>query len=110
MALREGSSVHDINEAHYNVIDVMIDNNSKNFVTKVLFCDSMASPTASDKKKRIIPACITEFIANLVGVFNRFCLKPKKKCSYQLKKVLQHIVQIGCPTEMNGELIVVCLQ
>ena len=62
----------------------------------------MASPTASGKKKRNIPACIKEFIANLVEVFNKFCHKPKKKCSCQLKKVLQHFVQIGCPTQMNG--------
>ena len=55
--------IPDIDEAHCNVIDVMIDNNSKNFITKVLFYVSMASPTASGKKKRIIPACIKEFIA-----------------------------------------------
>ena len=28
------------------------------------------------KKKRSIPACIKEFIANLVRVFNKFCLTP----------------------------------
>ena len=92
----------DIDEAYYIVIDVMIDNNFKNFITKVCFYDSMASPTPSGKKKRIIPVCIKEFIANLVGVFNKFGLKPNKKCSYQLKKVLQFIVQIGCPTQTNG--------
>ena len=91
-----------IDEAHYNVIDVMIDNTSKNFITKGCFYDSMVSPTAVGKKKRIIPAHIKEFIANLVGVLNKLCLKPKRKCSCQLKKVLQHIVQIGCPTQMNG--------
>ena len=80
----------------------MIDNNSKNFIAKTCFYDSMASLTASGKKNRIIPAHIKEFIANLVGVFNKFCLKPKKKHSCQLKKVLQCIVQIGCPTWMNG--------
>ena len=58
--------IPDIDKAHYNVIDVMIDNISKNFITKVCFDDSMASPSASGKKKRIIPACIKEFIANLV--------------------------------------------
>ena len=62
----------------------------------------MASPTASCKKKRIIPAHIKEFIANLVGVFNKFCLKPKKKHSCQLKKGLRCIVQIGCHTQTNG--------
>ena len=33
----------DIDEAHYNVIDLMIDNNSKYFISKVLFYDSMTS-------------------------------------------------------------------
>ena len=94
--------IPDVDEAHYNVIDVIIDNNSKNFIAKVCFYDSMTSPTASGKKNRIIPACTKEFIANLVGVFNKSCFKPKKKCSCQLKIVLQHIVQIGCPTQMNG--------
>ena len=94
--------IPNIDGAHYNVIDVMIDNNSKNVITKVLFYDSMEGPEASGKKKRIIPAHIKEFIANLVGVFNKFCLKLKKKCSCQLKKVLQCIVQIDCPTQMNG--------
>ena len=70
--------IPDIDETHYNVIDVMIDNNSKNFTTKVCFHGSMASPAASGKKKGTIPAHIKEFIANLVGVFNKFCLKPKK--------------------------------
>ena len=96
------SVIPDIDQAHYNVVDVMRDNNSKNFITKVLFYDSMASPIASVMKKRIILACNKELIANLLGVFNKFCLKPKKKHSCQLKKVLQHIVQIGCSTLMNG--------
>ena len=93
--------IPDIDQAHYNVVAVMIDNNSKNFIAKVLFYESMASVAASGKKKRIIPPCIKEFIANLVGVFNKFCLKPKKKHSCHLKKVLQCIVQIGCSTQMN---------
>ena len=33
----------DIDEPHYNVIDLKIDNNSKYFITKVLFYDSMTS-------------------------------------------------------------------
>ena len=32
----------------------------------------------------------------------QFFLKPKKKCSCQFKKILQHIVQTGCPAQMNG--------
>ena len=35
--------IPDIDEAHYSVIDVMIDNNSKNFITKVLFYDIINS-------------------------------------------------------------------
>ena len=38
----------------------------------------------------------------VVGVSNKFCFKPKKKHSCQLKKALQCIVQIWCPTQTNG--------
>ena len=80
-----------------NVIDVMIDNNSKSFITKVLFYVSTVTPTASGKMKRIIHSYIKEFNANLVGVFNQFCLKPKKQCPCQLKKVLHPLYnEIDC--------------
>ena len=42
--------IPDIDEAHYKVVDVMIDNNSKNFITKVCFYDTMASPTVARRK------------------------------------------------------------
>ena len=44
------------------------------------------------------------FIQNSVK-YTEFCRvgkSHKKKCSCQLKKVLQCVVQIGCPTQMNG--------
>ena len=70
--------ISDIDEANYNAIGVMIDNNSKIFIAKVCFYDSMVNPAASGKKEWFIPACIKEFVANLVAVFNKFCLKPKR--------------------------------
>ena len=36
--------IPDINDSHHNVIDVMIDNNSENDITKVLYYDSLTKP------------------------------------------------------------------
>ena len=92
--------IPDIDEAHYNVNDVMTDNNSKNVITKVLFYDSISSPTASGKKKRIISAHIKEFIANLVGVFNKTLTKEEMFMPVE-ESFTMHCTN-WFPTQTNG--------
>ena len=92
--------IPDIDISHYNVNDVMIDNKSKTFITKVLKYDSLTKLATRFTTKKTTSPQITEFIANLVGVFNKFCLNPKKQ-SCQLKEVLQHVMQMGCPRQRN---------
>ena len=68
--------IPDIDNLHYNMIDAMINNNSENFITKVLYYDSLTTPAAKFTKKKTASPQIKEFISSLVGVFNKFFLIP----------------------------------
>ena len=92
--------IPDIDSSRYIMINVMIDNNSDNYITKVLYYDSLERPATRAITKNTINLRIKEFIANLVGAFNKFSLNLKK-CSCNLKGVHQNIVQTSCPVE-NG--------
>ena len=44
--------ITDIDDSHYNVIDVMIDDNSENFITKVSYYDLMTTPATKVARER----------------------------------------------------------
>ena len=46
--------IPDIDNSHYNIIDVMIDDNSDNYITKVLYYDSQERPAARLTTKNTI--------------------------------------------------------
>ena len=47
--------VPDIEKSHYSVINIMIDNESPNYVMKVLFYDSLVQSTMRSSSRRTTP-------------------------------------------------------
>ena len=106
--------VPDIAQSHYSVIDIMIDNNNLNYITKVLHNDSLVQPKTRSLSMKHVPAQVKEFIHNFIRVFNKFVLKMKN-CSCDITKVLKNVVQISCPLQQNGIdcglfAVIICLR
>ena len=87
--------VPDIDKSHYSVIDIIIDNDSPNYIIKVFHYDFCSS-----KNKTSYNATCTSMSERL-RVFNKFVLKLKN-CSCDASKVLMNIVQVSCPIQQNG--------
>ena len=93
--------VPDIVRSHYSVIDIMIDNESLNYIMKVLHSDSLVHPKTRSLTMKHVPAQVKEFIHSFVRVFNKFVLKMKNHSS-DVMKVLKNVIQISCPIQHNG--------
>ena len=105
--------VPDIDKSHYGVIDIIIDNKRPNYITKVLYYDSLLQSNTTSLKSKNVPARIEEFIHNFIRVFNKFVLKIKNH-SCDESKVLKKVVQVSCPIQQNGIdcglfAVIVCL-
>ena len=48
--------VPDIDKSHYSVIDIIIDNKTSNYITKVLYCDSLVGPKTRSLTMKNVPA------------------------------------------------------
>ena len=83
------------------MIDIIIDNNSPNFITKVFHYDSLVHPKTRSLTMQHVPAQVKEFIQNFVRDFNKFVLKIKNH-SCDASEVLKNIVQVSCPIQHNG--------
>ena len=54
--------VPDIDRSHYSVIDINIDNESPNYITKVLHYDSLVHPKTRSLTMKHVPKWVKEFI------------------------------------------------
>ena len=93
--------IPDIDKSHYSVIDIIIDNDSANYITKVFHYDSLVHPKTRSLTMQHVPAQVKDFIQNFVRVFNKFVLNLKNH-SCDASKVLLNVVQVTCPIQQNG--------
>ena len=58
--------VPDIDKSHNSVIDIIIDSKSPNYITKVLYYDSLVQPKTRSLTKKNVQVEIKKFIHNLL--------------------------------------------
>ena len=58
----------DITDSNHNVIDVIIDNNSDNYISQAFFYDSLERPSTRPTTRNVINPRIEEFLVNLIEV------------------------------------------
>ena len=67
--------VPDIDKSHFSVIDIIIDNKTPNYITKVPYYDSLMWPKMRSLTMKNVPVQIKDFIHNFIRVFNKFVLE-----------------------------------
>ena len=82
----------DIGEAHFNVIDISIDNSSPDFITAITYYDLQ-----SDSKN--LSTNFVLFIARMVCIFNKYILSKGEAC--QAESVLKLIHNSCCPQQQS---------
>ena len=84
--------IPDISEAHFNVIDISIDNNSPDFVTAITYYESLYN-------NKNLNSNVFQFVTRMVHVFNKYILSKSEAC--QPESILQLIGSSHCLQQQN---------
>ena len=102
---RKAKTIADIMASRYDVVDVFINSNTKNYITKAFIYNSLKWPAARPSTKNVINARIAEFTIKLINILNNLELQDHFCNPHEfLQTITQIIVQ-----NKTMELIVVCL-